>query len=528
MSQLTDRVDTIFAKWDKPNSPGCILAVIKDGEFIYQHGYGMADLERGIPITADSIFDIGSTGKQFTATVIAILASQGLFAINDPIRKHLPELPTYADQITIRHLLHHTSGLRDYLTLMDLRGMSDVNVYAEDLLLDLITCQKGLNFKPGSEYLYSNSGYFLLGTIAQRVTGKHITELFSEYILNPLGMKHTTFNKDYRPIVKNRAMSYNPGETEGTFVNALALSGGFGDGAILTNAKDLLLWDRNFYNNKLNNAQPDLIQQLHETGKLNNGKSISYAFGLFVGTYNGQKVLKHGGGWAGYRTEMMRFPNQKFTVICISNLGNFDPTMLCQQVADIYLEDVFIPHKPKLKPPSKTGEAQVDLEKFSGIYQNRQATIEISIRGNMPYFSNGVHDYPLHPLGKKKFQQDEHPIFLSFTGKHNELLGIDEYGEYTTKFKRVRSERFKPPLSVTYTGEYFNPELNIRYNITIKNDTLQLKRTSFDDPKPLYPFTENAFICETGEIRWQFNNGSIKGFILNAGRVNQIKFRKVK
>ncbi|HXQ39355.1 MAG TPA: serine hydrolase domain-containing protein, partial [Anaerolineales bacterium] len=145
MSSLTDRVDALFTQWDRTESPGCVLAVIKDGEFIHKRGYGMADLERGVPITPESIFDIGSTGKQFTATVIAISAAQGLLSLDDSIRKHLPEMPVYADDINIRHLIHHTSGLRDYLTLMDAQGLPHENVYAETFLFDLITKQKGLN-----------------------------------------------------------------------------------------------------------------------------------------------------------------------------------------------------------------------------------------------------------------------------------------------------------------------------------------------------------------------------------------------
>ena len=153
MSSLTGRVDRLFSEWDRTDSPGCVLAVVKDGEFLYQHAYGMADLERCVALSTHSLFDIGSTGKQFTAAVIAILASQGLFGLDEPIRRHLPEMPAYAGEVTIRHLLHHTSGLRDYLTLMKLRGMPDVNMYDEDLLLGLITRQKGLNFRPGSRYM---------------------------------------------------------------------------------------------------------------------------------------------------------------------------------------------------------------------------------------------------------------------------------------------------------------------------------------------------------------------------------------
>jgi CubicO group peptidase (beta-lactamase class C family) len=525
MLSLTDRVDAIFSKWDTVDSPGCSLGVVKDGELIYKRGYGMADLERGVPITSNSIFDIGSTGKQFTATVIAILANRGLLGLDDSLRKHLPEMPRYADSITLHNLVHHTSGLRDYLTLMTLCGMSDVNYYPEYLLLDLITRQKRLNFKPGSAYLYSNSGYFLLGVIAQRVTGQHVTELIRELILNPLGMKNTTFNKDHRPIVRHRALSYDPGKVDGTFINALALSGGFGDGAVLTNLEDLLLWDRNFYDNKLNDAQPDLIEGLHKTGRLNNGNSITYGFGLDVSTYRDQKVVKHAGGWAGYRSEMMRFPEQCLTVICLSNLGSMDPTLLCQQVAEIYLEDVLGQRKTgkkrALKPP-----ATLSAEAFSGIYQSKYATVEIFAKDGELHYSNGNVEHALHLFGNQKFQLADYPVFLTFSGNGNERLSIAEIGEPVTRFKRVQLERSSPSDLSVYAGEYISAELNIRYTVDFMNDALKIKRTPFDKPRTLRSLTENTFSCRFGELRWHSGHGPARGFVLHAGRVTNIKFRK--
>ena len=526
MSSQTDRVDRLFSEWDRSDSPGCVLAVMKDGEFLDQRAYGMADLERCVALTAGSIFDIGSTGKQFTATVIAILASQGLLGLDDPIRRHLPEMPAYAGSITIRHLIHHTSGLRDYLTLMKLCGMPDVNMYEEDLLLELITHQKGLNFRPGSQYLYSNSGYFLLGTIAHRVTGRHITGLIQEYILAPLEMRHTYFNKDHRPLVKDRAMSYDLCQTDRTFVNALALCGGFGDGAILTSVEDLLLWDRNFYNNRLNNRQPDLIEQLHETGKLNDGTPISYAFGLDVSTYKDLKVVSHGGGWAGYRSEMMRFPGQHFTVICLANLGSIDPTMLCQQVADIYLEEVFSPLKEKTRRSLKR-LLSMPIEPFTGIYQSRHATIEIVAKDGMLCLSNGIVNVPLEQIGNKKFQLKDQPVFLSFTGKAAEHLHMDEFGQSLTRYKRVRRERCAPPDLTAYAGEYLCSELDACYLVLIQEGSLHLKRTPFDESQHLHPFTENTFLSGIGEMRFHIKDGSIKGFSLSADRVTNIRFRKI-
>lgn len=529
MTSITDRVDAIFARWDTTTSPGCILAVIKDGEFLYRRGYGMADLERGVAISPESIFDIGSTGKQFTATIIAILANHGQLSLGDAIRAYIPEMPGYADQITIQHLIHHTSGLRDYLTLLDLCGQPAENIYVEDFLFDLIVRQKGLNFKPGKEYLYSNSGYFLLGTIAQRITGKHITELIKEWILDPLGMKHTTFNKDYRPIVKNRAMSYEDGEQEGAFVNALALSGGFGDGALLTCVDDLLLWDSNFYENKLNNAQLDLIEQMHETGKLKDGKPITYAFGLEISEYRGQKVVQHGGGWAGYRSEMMRFPDQRMTIICLANLGSMNPPLLCQQVADIFLEDVLKPEKTARKRKSKEGGTiEFRPEDFVGIYQGRFLTFEIFAKDDALFFTNGTREFPLNPTGTKKFQLAAFPVFLVFAGKGNDNLTVNEDSK-ATKPKRIRARRYSAPSMTPYVGTYHSRELDVRYAFLEKDGTLQFKCTPFDDPRPVHVFAENALRTPIGEMRLQFDrDGLIKGFDFNAGRVNQIKFRKVK
>lgn len=523
MSSLTDRVDALFTQWDTTESPGCVLAVIKDGEFIYKRGYGMADLERGVPITPESIFDIGSTGKQFTATVIAILAAQELLSLNDSIRKYLPEMPVYADDINIHHLIHHTSGLRDYLTLMDAQGLPHENVYAETFLFDLIAKQKGLNFKPGNEILYSNTGFFLLGHIAERITRKHITELIKEFIFDPLGMRHSTFNRDYRPIIRNHAMSYAPSDNDGSFVNDIALLGGFGDGPILTNIEDLSLWDRNFYDNKLNDAQPNLIEQLHQTGRLNDGRSITYAFGLIVDKYKGQKIVMHGGSWAGYRTEMMRFPDNRFTVICISNLGSIDPSRLSQQVADIYLEDK-INSSPAQKVPLTTAE----IEQFIGVYQGKYLTVEITAKDSVLYLNIGTREYRLTPVDKGKFQLDESLDSVSFSGTRNDQLSFIEYGVQTETYKRIRDKCAEPRDMSLYPGDYFCKELDTRYNIYLHNDGLYLKRNMYDTSKHLCFFTEDTLFCDFGELRFKFKDGTVKGFSLNADRVINLKFQRIK
>lgn len=416
MNIPSDRIDALFSAWDKLDSPGCVLAIIKGGEFVYKRGYGMADLERGVPIRADSIFDLGSTGKQFTAAVIAILTLQGFLGLDDPIRKYLPEMPPYAEAIAIRHLIHHTSGLRDYLTLMELSDRPAENIYPEDKLLDLITRQRELNFPPGEEYLYSNSGYFLLGMVAQRVTGKHLTELIREHVYEPLSMKHSTFNKDHRPIVPNRALSYSRRE-DGTIVNEISLCGGFGDGAVCSSVEDLFLWDQNFYHNRLNHAQPDLLELMRTTGMLRNGETIPYAAGLFIEDYRGLQSVSHGGSWAGYRSELLRFPRQHFSVICLCNLSDMEPEELARRVADICLEDE-LQGRPGPRQDEKPEPASESislppgqLTRFTGTYVSQELDTEyiLSLQADRLFLQRSQFAAPelLHPIASHIFKGRE-------------------------------------------------------------------------------------------------------------------------
>lgn len=530
MSRIEDRVDALFTEWDKPTSPGCALAVIQDGHIIYQRGYGMADLERGAPITPETRFDLGSTGKQFTAALVAIFANRGLLSLDDPIRKHLPEMPPYADRVTIRHLLHHTGGVRDYLTLLELSGLSWVNEYPEAFLLDLLTRQPRLNFTPGSEYMYSNGGYFLLGTIASRAGGKHFTQLLQEHILEPLGMQRTTFNKDFRPIVPNRALSYDPGDEEGAFINSIAMSGGFGDGALLSCLGDLLLWDRNFYANQLNNAQPDLIEQMQTPGVLNNGQLIAYAFGLSKETYRGQTVFRHAGSWAGYICDMLRFPNQRFSVICLCNLSSIDPERLTNQVADIFLEDVLAKEgagETSIVAPA-TELSPTELAARTGVYQGRRATYAIYLKDGRLCFTGGRREFDLIPLSSGNFQIAGQSAQLIYGGRDYRRLNLVQSDGSSRKLERVRAERFHPEALQPYEGEYTCAELGLRYRLSAENGVLYLRRTPYDQPAQVYPFTENALRTGIGELRLRVDqSGGVKGFTLHGWGVVGVKFRKI-
>jgi CubicO group peptidase (beta-lactamase class C family) len=262
---LSEKIDTLFAEWNNSDSPGCALGVIQNGDLIYKQGYGMADLEHNISITPNSVFNIASVSKQFVAMSLLLLEEEGKLSFDDNIRIYLPELPEYFAPITIRNLIHHTSGIPDYELRWNIEGKDFLNCTTEDELYKQICSQEKLDFKPGEKHQYSNSGYFLAGLIVKRASGKSLKDFAEEKIFKPLGMKNSLFLDDNRTIIKNRAFGYAP-LVQGRYGNAVTRFDLVGDGGLYTNVEDLFLWDQNFYNNKLGKGTMALIDKMLTTG----------------------------------------------------------------------------------------------------------------------------------------------------------------------------------------------------------------------------------------------------------------------
>jgi CubicO group peptidase (beta-lactamase class C family) len=331
-------VDAVFADVAKQGSPGCALAIFRDGRIAYERGYGMADLERDVPITPASVFYVGSLSKQFTAFAVALAASEGKLSLDDDVRKWIPELPDYASRLTVRHLVHHTSGLRDYNTLFDIAGRRNDEAFDNRTVLGIIARQRALNFKPGEEYLYSNSGYVLLSLVVERASGTPLAAFAKTRIFQPLGMGDTQFYDDVTRIVKNRAFAFDR-SASGEWRDNTPHSQRTGAGGVLTTVRDLLAWDSNMY--QPNVGTNALISQAHQTGSLNSGKALTYAYGLQIGQYRGQRLVEHGGSLGGYRAHLMRFPDERTSVACLCNFGTSNPGTRARRVADEVLRDRF-------------------------------------------------------------------------------------------------------------------------------------------------------------------------------------------
>lgn len=540
-----DKTDQLFAKWDKPDSPGCALGIIKDGQFVYQRGYGSANFDHNIPITSKSVFYIGSMSKQFTAMSIALLVKQGKLSLDDDIRKYLPQMPRYQSPITIRHLIHHTSGIRDFIVLKAMAGFSTSVARSDDEayetmarttneeVFELIARQKGLNFAPGEEYNYCNSNYILLGEIVKKVSGKSLSEFAEENIFKPLGMVNTHYYDDLVVVVKNRATGYSPLEAGG-FVPVPTNNGTVGPAGVLTTVEDLLLWDRNFYQNKLGGGDQGLIDLVLTPDKLNDGTQLRYAFGLFHYKYKGLDAVGHDGGFFGFKTSMNRFPEQRFTVICLCNSRNAPMDTLADQVTDIYLADHFkqntAPAKAATQKPISLTEPE--LAKFVGIYWNpiTEGLWMLSLKdGNL--VDPGGGGLVLVPIDKNRFRLTGQPVELIFEtpreGEHPVRMLKVTRGGKPQVYEAVESARPSLAQLAEYEGEFRSDEIDAAYTLIVQDGKLTLARKKAKNVALTPTFADNFWNDEFGYVKFtRDQRHKINGLLYTSSWIRRLGFKK--
>src|SRR5215211_3091567 len=366
---VSPRVDSIFALFDKRDAPGCAVAVVEGERTVFAKGYGMASLEHDVPITPTSAFYAASVSKQFTAFAVAMLAQQRKLSLDDDIRKWLPEVPDFGKTITVRHLIHHTSGLRDYFGLLGMTDWPGDGPITEARFLDLVSRQKALNFDPGSRHLYSNTGYVLLSILVKRVSGQSLREFADRAIFGPLGMTNSHFRDDHTTLVKNRAFAYSP--TVGGWQMNVPGFDVVGDGGLFTTVEDLAKWARNFDDHTV--GGDELAARVLTRGRLTSGDSIPYAYGLSHNLYRGQPTIEHGGAYGGYRTHLLRFPAQRFAVATLCNTSTANAAQLSQRVAAVYLGDRLAPATQPAASRTSTVSGGVrlsreQLARYAGTY----------------------------------------------------------------------------------------------------------------------------------------------------------------
>lgn len=374
-ADIVARINAVFTRFGNA-TPGAALAVARDGEIIYEAGYGIANLEYDIPITPASSFHVASISKQFTAMAVVLLALDGKLSLDDDIRDYIPEVPDFGATITIRHLMTHTSGLRDQWNLLSLAGWRSDDTKTQDDILDLVSRQRELNFEPGAEYLYCNTGFTLLAILVDRVAGQPMKDFARARIFEPLGMNDTHFHDDIGHIVKGRTYAYSPRGDD--FRINIPDFANYGATSLFTTAGDLTRWASNFAHERIGGERG--VAMLLERGVLNDGDTIDYALGVQHGSYRGLRTIGHGGSDAGYRAQLTIFPDQQLSIVVLSNLSNGNPGGLAREVADVLLADELTEdlgeREPGSRPERTTQElTEAELAKFTGKYHSAELDV---------------------------------------------------------------------------------------------------------------------------------------------------------
>jgi len=370
-------VDQIFARWTT-GTPGCAVGVAVGGKTVLTKAYGMADLEHDVPNTAETIFEAGSVAKQFTAMAVLLLAQDGKLSVDDPVRKYLPELPDYGAPLTIRHLLNHTSGLRDWGAVAGIAGAPrTTREYTHAHVLDIVSRQKALNFPTGSQWSYSNTGFNLAAIIVSRVSGMSFAAFSQARMFAPLGMTRTSWRDDHTRVVKGRAIAY-ASASDGYHLD-MPFENVHGNGGLLTTVGDLLKWNENFVTPAVGDRA--LVTTQSTAGRFNDGRPLDYALGLFVGGYRGVRNIFHSGSTAGYRAHLNRFPDSHTSVAVLCNVSTGDATRSANLVSDLYLSGLkpVTPTTPSAPvPPMTPAPTNAQLAELSGGYWSDEAEVELN------------------------------------------------------------------------------------------------------------------------------------------------------
>jgi CubicO group peptidase (beta-lactamase class C family) len=518
-------IDSLFKAFDRPGSPGAAVLVVKDGRIVFEKGYGMANLEYDQPITPTTVFDIASVSKQFCGFAISTLIQEGKISPDDDIHKYLPWLPQFGKAITIRNLIHHTSGLRDWPEALHAAGWRWDEAFRYEDIMRMVGKQRELDFDPGSKYQYSNTGYNLLAEIVGKVSGKPFPEWIAEHIFRPLGMNSSVVMTDYSKLVKHLASSYYSDNNQ--YHKSTDELIAWGSSSILTTTEDLAKWVIRFQQG-LEEKDPVYLRMI-ETDKLNNGEPNNYAYGLDVRTVDGIRNINHTGGWAGFATVISNYPDQKLSIIILGNTNNFSPYGNASEIASLLLKQKTEP-AAQSENLSRLPNVNVDtmrLKKYTGTYQlgpGWYATFTLE-SGRLMVQANGENKFPTDLKSDTTLwvpAYNSSVTFLDIKDKANAL-----------KYKGIVARRVEPAKIdfsdfPQYAGIYYSKELEATYKLTIEKGKLVAHHMRLGDFNLEPDFVAaDQFGSEVGTLAFfRDKKNNIAGFRLSGGRIRNILFEK--
>jgi CubicO group peptidase (beta-lactamase class C family) len=532
---LAARVDKLFAEWDKTNSPGFGLAVSRNGTPLYEHGYGMANLELGVPITSASVFPTASISKQFTAMSILLLVEQGKLSLDDEVKKLIPEWAYTEQQITIRHLLNHTSGLRDAFTLIGIAAPREDGISVNDTIAAALARQRGLNFAPGTNFEYNNGAYNLLGTIVKRVRGQSLRDFAQSNIFQPLGMAQTHFHDDPAMLVPHRVTGYSRGKSG--FKLARAEAGIVGNAGLYSTARDLLRWEQNFADARVG-RRPLLAEMQKPLVATGWGEESFYGFGLISEKYRGLRMVGHGGGDEGISTYVARFPDQGLAIVVLGNVDNADAIGLIRGVADIYLTNSFLVSSTTNggAAATKVSLSREELASKAGLYRDPSTELvgRFFVRNGklMASMDSGEeHSFELAPLDTNRFTIPGTAVMVEFLAASNaqpEQVRVTGDGPRPKFSQRLPPFTARSPDLRAFAGEYRSPEIETTYTLTTRGSDLVVQPPG-RSRMILQPVFQDAF-AGSGPKTIKFSrdpHGVVTGFTLYTSGVRGLRFDRV-
>jgi CubicO group peptidase (beta-lactamase class C family) len=554
-SDFTPQVDRIFSKWTA-STPGCAVGVAQDGKPVLAKAYGMADLEHDVKNTPVTVFEAGSVSKQFTAAAVLLLAREGKLSLDDPVRKYVPELPEYAAPadtgpagrvraiaasnagsgsdprplpLTIRHLLTHTSGLRDWGSVAAIAGWPrTTRVYTHAHVLEIVGLQRSLNFVPGTRWSYSNTGYNLAAIIVSRVSGTSFAEFTRTRIFEPLGMRQTSWRDDHTRIVKNRAMAYDD-RRDGFHID-MPFENVHGNGGLLTTVGDLLKWNENFTTPVVGDGS--FVAEQQRVGTFSDGRPLDYALGLYNHTYKGVRQIDHSGSTAGYRAHLARFPDQHLSVAVLCNVSSGAAGDALHAVADLYLQDRV---KPAAALTSLYKLSPADVDRVVGLYRNTVTGIPLTIsrdndHGDQLRVARGQGD-GLSPARGQQLVATATSRFGTATGDRWELddqgrlRAVDALGTVDA-YERVSPATPGPDQLKELAGTYASDEAETVLTVAVNGDALVVKRRP-DSILKLTPRYADAFEApQLGMVIFRREDGRVTGLSVSQDRVWDLRFVK--
>lgn len=515
-ADTTNRVETVLSRY-KATNPGAQLAISRNGQMLYSTAKGMANLEDSIRLTIDSRIEAGSVSKQFTAACILLLEQQGKLSLTDDIRKYIPEIPDYGYTITIRHLMTHTSGIKDWGSVAGVTGWPrSTKAYNNPDALHIISRQTTLNNVPGAEYIYSNSNYNLQAIIIQRVSGLSLAEFSKQNIFIPAGMTHTAWRDDYQRIVPHRAIAYS--KEKDIYSTEMPNENVYGNGGLLTTAEDLVRWNNFYLGGHL--GHPSLLSRQLATGPLNNGRHLSYAAGLVVDSVNGEPVISHSGATAGYRANLEYYPRSGLTIAWLSNTSEAGNGQV-----PVSIRNIFVPNRKGTLITPRAPKSDIAVSQFQswmGAYRDTLSGEGLRLYMKEDGIYSGSHGGPLEIIDKNTLKTGRARIV--FTAPRNlSFIGADGI---PTFFLGVDTAQTDPSSLQQYIGKYYSEEAEATIYIVWKNGKLIMytRPTNEQEIKPIY---KDGFSFEDGYIIFLRNAGqAITGFHVSVGRARNILFTR--